>query len=246
MIKKALFAFLILCFLGPASVLAGEQVFQHIYAEKIYEPIPPAYHKIVSRLARWNHDAEAQLEKLEKSTHPKVLAWLRDIRRLDNKNGLELIKAVNRITNHAVTYEDDYHHYHKDYWAPPYETLTEGGDCEDIALLKAVAFHIHGWNVRERAHILIGMINFHGKETAHAVLSIDRGDGTHHVMRSIGDDVPTFDEMDEIMKPIYMMSSKNLILFDQGNTQRHAYNIFENGDLNFSTAAGENKARYND
>ena len=224
----------------PCLVLAEERLFQHRYTETIYAPIPPEFHKLTQRLARWNHDAEAELTKLEESTHPKVVSWLKAVKALDHHEGLALITAINSLTNEAVAYVDDYQHYHKDYWAPPYETLVEGGDCEDIALLKAVALHIHGWDVKERAHILIGMIDFKGKPTAHAVLEVDRGDGVHHVMRSINNSVPTFDEMDKIMQPIYMMSSKNLVVFKEDGAH-HAYNIFNADDLNFSTAAGAEK-----
>lgn len=228
----------IVCIVIANIAVSGEKPFQHLFAEVLYEPIPPKHHKLIERLERWDKVAEAELEKIKSSNHPKVAAWYNAIRALDSEDGVRLLNHVNRITNEAVAYVDDYHHYHKDFWAPPYETLVEGGDCEDIALLKAVALHIHGWNMVEKGHILIGMIDWKGKQTAHAVLHV-RDHEHDYVMRSINHDVPTFDEMGKIMKPIYMMSSKNLIVFKDSN-KHLAYNLFgEDGNLNFATAAGE-------
>jgi|GEM_PF-4639534 len=59
-------------------------------------------------------------------------------------------------------------------------------------------------------------------------------------MRSLNNDVLTFDEMDKIMKPIYMISSKNLVVFKDKDRQ-FSYNIFDGESLNFSTATGEEK-----
>jgi len=158
--KNHLFILIFMIYVTNASVLnAAEEAYQHVYGETIYAPIPPSQQKLVTRLARWNHDAQAELTKLEISKHPKVVSWLTKIKALDDVAGFALLKQVNRITNAAVVYVDDNKHYHKDYWAPPVETLIEGGDCEDIALLKAVALHIHGLDVKEKGHVLIGMID---------------------------------------------------------------------------------------
>lgn len=210
---------------SATTVLAQRHKHQHGFSEKLHEPIPPEYHKITNRLKNWNTIAESELEKLRTSTNPKVVAWREAIGRIDATDEVAFLREVNRISNHAVLYVDDYKHYHKDYWAPPFETLVEGGDCEDIALLKAVALHMRGWKVADRAHILIGMVRMHGRDVAHAVLQIASEDGNeNYVLRSLNDTVPTFDEIEGVFKPIYMVSSKNLIVFKEDG-KKFAYRM---------------------
>jgi hypothetical protein len=49
----------------------------------------------------------------------------------------------------------------------------------------------------------------------------------------------TFDNMDHVMKPLYLVSSKNLVVFKDGG-QRMSYLLTE-PELNIDTAAGGTK-----
>lgn len=222
---------------NAAPISAQDERFQHQYAEKSYAPIPSAFATITQRLKAWNLRAEEELQILQTATHPKVTAWRAKIMAIDTNDEKQLLEEINTITNAAVTYRDDYDHYNKDFWAPPFETLTEGGDCEDIALLKAVALHMHGWDMTDRGHVLVGMVDFHGKPTAHAVLEVKLKDNIHYVMRSLRNSVVTFDDMDHTMKPLYLVSSKNLVVFKDGN-KKMSY-LLTDAEQNTATAAGE-------
>lgn len=49
----------------------------------------------------------------------------------------DIMLAINRYVNDNVRLVDDGHNYKiSDYWAKPSETEKNGGDCEDLAILK--------------------------------------------------------------------------------------------------------------
>lgn len=138
------------------------------------------------------------------STHPHVVMWRESIQQVnlghDTLRGLE---RVNRITNKSVTYISDYaHHTLSDYWETPIQTILQGGDCEDIALLKAVALHHLGWP-RENMHLLMGYTRYRGKKLAHAVLLVDYA-GEHYVLDNLVDTLVPFSK--SILQPMYMLN----------------------------------------
>ncbi len=145
------------------------------------------------------------------STHPHVVMWRASIQQVnlghDTLHGLE---RVNRITNKSVKYISDYaHHELSDYWETPIETIVEGGDCEDIALLKAVALHHLGWP-RENMHLLLGYTRYRGKKVAHAVLLVDHGGG-HYVLDNLVDTLVPFSK--SIIQPMYMLNMDNTQMY---------------------------------
>lgn len=91
------------------------------------------------------------------SPHPRLAAWrdaLADIPL--HPRTLDALESINDITNQSVEYKSDYvRHRVSDYWETPVETLIGGGDCEDIALLKAVALYHKGW-ARDKMFLLLG------------------------------------------------------------------------------------------
>lgn len=220
----------------------ASDVFENTYSEKIYRPIPETFVKIKSRVETWKKESLAEIQKMHTTTHPKVVAWRKAILGIRPRDDYDLMRQINRITNNAVTYVEDYDHYNKDYWAPPYITLTEGGDCEDLALLKVAALYMHNWPVQQKSNILVGHIQSNGRQIAHAVLEVDIG-GERYVLRNFTNSVIRFNDLRPLMEPLYMMNTEQLVLFNRG--QHLAYRL---GDEEHAPAAGQRskKPYYNE
>lgn len=163
----------------------------------------------------WLDRTTHQTITTETSMHPHVIVWRQSIHAVDlRKNPLEGLARVNRITNKSVTYVSDYvHHTLADYWETPMETILEGGDCEDIALLKAVALHHLGWP-RENMHLLLGYTRYRGKKIAHAVLMVDHGGG-HYVLDNMVDTLVPFSKA--MLQPMYMLNMDSTEMFYPSN-----------------------------
>ena len=72
----------------------------------------------------------------------------------------------------------------RDVWAGAATTLVEGGDCEDLALLKAASLEHLGWNGDGLA-VVVGVSTAGGERRAHAVLLATLGDGTQLVLDTL-------------------------------------------------------------
>lgn len=159
------------------------------------EPLPEyaetrVHNKLIEqRLADWVKRTQQHTQNLRASEHPKLVRWRKQLTVISLVDELEGLRHLNRLINSDVNYIDDYTHYHlKDYWADPATTLEEGGDCEDIALLKAATLRYLGWPV-DRMHLLVGFLTERGRAESHAVLLVETNDNRQHILRSIGDDV---------------------------------------------------------
>ena len=145
--------------------------------------------KIEARFAKWQHNVALHAQLMEQSSDPKIIHWREQLDAIDLSNELSELKQLNRFINSDIRYLDDYHHFHKkDYWADPVVAITEGGDCEDIALTKAAALKRLGWP-ESRMHLLIGYLMERGKKESHAVLLVETTSGKQYILRSINDGV---------------------------------------------------------
>jgi len=232
----AFFVLITLCLLATGYAVA--QNYQSKFREKTYETVPEELAPIKRRMANWTNAASAQESKLMSSTNPKVVAWRDAINAVSTDDELAMLKQINAISNKAVTYLDDFKQYNKDYWAPPYATLTKGGDCEDIALVKAAALKMKGWDIDERVLVMVGMIDYQGKNIAHAVLQVNTSDGGHYIMRSLNNDVLTFDEMNNIMTPLYLVDAKQIVLFSPARRLSNLAPAAGGGVASLAPAAG--------
>lgn len=171
-------------------ILAGEGLNNPLSANNrvFYDEIRVHGSKIDARLSKWKHNVERHSQILENSNHPNILKWREQVTALDFSDELKVLTLLNSYINSDIRYVDDYHHFHKeDYWADPVVALTEGGDCEDIALTKTATLHRLGWP-ENRRHLLIGYLMERGKES-HAVLLVETADGEQYIMRSITNEV---------------------------------------------------------
>ena len=167
----------------------------------LYEQIRLHNAKIEARLVDWSARSLLHADHIAISMHPTIVRWREQMVGLDFNDEISGLKRLNKMINSDIIYVDDYHHFHKtDYWADPETTLTEGGDCEDIALVKAATLHRFDWPT-DRMHLLVGILTERGKKESHAVLMVETSDGEQLVLRSITDQVVHLSEFSFI--PIY-------------------------------------------
>lgn len=145
------------------------------------------------------------------SKHPRVAAWREALADVTLRpRPLDALESINNITNQSVTYKSDYvRHQVSDYWETPVETLIGGGDCEDIALLKAVALYHKGW-ARDKMFLLLGYTRYRGKRIAHAVLLVEHKDKFYVLDNMVNKVIPFSKTM---LHPLAMMNEKRTELF---------------------------------
>lgn len=182
---------------------------------ELYEEIRLHNAKIEARLADWSERTRLHAESMATSSDPKIRRWREQLTEIDFSDELSGLSKLNRFINDDVTYVDDYHHFHKtDYWADPETAITEGGDCEDIALVKAATLKRIGWPA-ERMHLLVGFLVERGKKESHAVLLVETSDGDQLILRSITDAVVHPSEFDFI--PVYAVDQYGTLIVKSTN-----------------------------
>ncbi len=180
------------------------------YTEK-YDEIRLHNAKIESRLQGWMTRAKEHAHNLEHSTHYRIAQWRAQLDSVEFSHELPALQALNSLVNADIVYTDDYTHFHKkDYWADPETTLEEGGDCEDIALVKAASLHRLGWPV-DRMQLLVGLLIERGRPESHAVLLVENSAGEEYILRSISNEVVTPDSF--AFLPVYAVDGKGTIVF---------------------------------
>ena len=182
------------------------------YADTVhnYEELQIHNPKIEARIQDWMHRAKAHALDLDSSTHYQISNWRSQMKNISFENELEGLHMLNTLINGDVEYRDDYSHFHlKDYWADPETTLDEGGDCEDIALLKAASLYRLKWPSK-RMHLLLGYLMERGKHESHAVLLVETSDGSQFILRSITDQVIPPDKYNFI--PIYAVDGEGAFI----------------------------------
>jgi hypothetical protein len=82
----------------------------------------------------------------------------------------EIIRLVNSGANRLIRYASDQRAFRReDYWASPFESLKNRGDCEDFAILKYVSLRELGFS-EDRLRIVV--LNDTLRGLGHAVLSV--------------------------------------------------------------------------
>ena len=161
--------FLVVTLLYQTSEVAASKARHHHVFLSMKASLP----KVEKRLADWQRIATLEHKKLKFSKHPKISKWRKQLDAVSSKRGLLLLKQVNILINGDVKYISDYKHWGKDFWEGPVETLEEGGDCEDYALLKATTLSFLGWSPN-RMHLVAGVLD---NGEAHMMLAVETKDG---------------------------------------------------------------------
>jgi len=129
-------------------------------------------HHWESMMAEGEESIHVEEPILRTSDHKKIVRWRKQLDTLKNKPPLEQLKWVNYFVNEDVKYIHDYEHWKKrDKWGFPLETLEEGGDCEDFAMLKIVSLHYLGWS-DENLMVLVGYSLMTSTAHSHAILLV--------------------------------------------------------------------------
>jgi predicted transglutaminase-like cysteine proteinase len=137
-------------------------------------------------LARVGNLREASLlteAVLEKGDIKEVRAY-RDFLRKTARRGskADQLKAVNDYVANTVRLVADSNLYKgSDVWAPPINTLVLGGDCEDIALLKAWGLRYMGFPAKD-VFLVVGVTSNVNPPEGHAVLLARLPDGEFFVL----------------------------------------------------------------
>ena len=210
-------------FIAVATLLLAVPVLSSV--PELYEEIRLHNAKIEARLADWSKRARLHADSMATSSNPRIARWREQLVSLDFNDEAAALKQLNRLINEDVTYVDDYHHYHKaDYWAAPETTITEGGDCEDIALLKAATLKRFDWP-DERMHLLVGFLIERGKKESHAVLLVETANGDQLILRSITDEVVHPSEFGFI--PVYAVDHYGTLIVKSSNPSHllHTKNV---------------------
>lgn len=182
---------------------------------ELYEEVRVHNAKIEARLSEWSKRARLHADQMTISENPKLVKWREQLALLDFGDEVTALKELNLFINDDIIYLDDYHHFHKsDYWADPETAIVEGGDCEDIALVKAATLHRFGWP-GERMHLLVGFLLERGKKESHAVLLVETADGDELIMRSITDAVVHPSQFDFI--PVYAVDQFGTLVVKNRN-----------------------------
>jgi predicted transglutaminase-like cysteine proteinase len=139
------------------------------------------------QVALANCDGDRQL--LSEAGDRCVAEWRDSLKPLAGRPALEQAREVNRIVNQSVRYvSDESRPGGADHWSSPLETLRNGGDCEDLALLKRESLRLLGWP-EDRLALLVG----HSAEAVppafHAALLVTLENGAQMVLDSAEPDV---------------------------------------------------------
>ena len=184
---------------------------------ELYEEIRVHNAKIEARLADWSKRTRLYADHMTISENPKLVKWREQLALLDFGNEVAALKELNVFINQDIIYLDDYHHFHKsDYWADPETALIEGGDCEDIALVKASVLKRFDWP-HDRMHLLVGILTESGRNESHAVLLVETSTGEQLILRSITNDVVYPPDFEFI--PIYAVDHSGTLLVKSHNPQ---------------------------
>lgn len=200
--KKLTWLCVIFCFLGVSLLYADTGLnYQEMYIHNA---------SVEERLQEWVDRTIDHSLDLETSDHAHIREWRRQMDSLDLTKETASLQRLNALINGDVQYVDDYTHFHrKDFWADPFTVLEEGGDCEDIALLKAASLHRLRWPP-ERMHLLVGFLTERGKAESHAVLLVEKATGEQVILRSITNQVVSPDKF--AFTPIYAVDGHGTII----------------------------------
>lgn len=122
---------------------------------------------------------------------------------------LEQIDAVNRFVNQIAYIEDPENYGASDYWAAPLEFFQYGGDCEDFAIAKYVAFRRLGFTDEQ---VRIWVVRDSRRGVDHAVLTI-AVNGRTYLLDSLNDVVRDATDVSRYA-PIYSINASAWWLHD--------------------------------
>ncbi|HIP77688.1 MAG TPA: hypothetical protein EYH07_04400 [Kiloniellaceae bacterium] len=166
----------------PASGAAGNPFRPGTAHHHAFFAMRQAIPRVEARLRRWVDLAQREAQTLATSDHPALVRWRRDLASLPEERSEALVQKVNLLVNRDVRYRSDWNHGHvRDKWYGPVESLEEGGDCEDYALLKGLLLHSRGWP-DTALHLVAGVL---ASGEGHMMLGVDYADGRQMLLDNL-------------------------------------------------------------
>ena len=143
-------------------------------------PPPP---DVAAKLKNLTARVDARQPLMETSNERPIRKYREFLDQLAAKNlsQMDQLKAVNTYVNANVARRKD---GPEDVWAEAYTTLKEGGDCEDVALVKR-------WGLkrlkfaRENLFLVMGMTLLTRPPEGHALLAVRLADNVFQVMYNL-------------------------------------------------------------
>ena len=177
----------------------------------------PSENALKNKLGNWKARITEEANRIYKSENAKIKKWNANAKKWHDfasnknieKNYLKIIKETNIFINQFVQYRDDYSLYGKDHWATVAETVDRGGDCEDMALLKAVALRNQGFSLEKMA-LVVGYVQYRGRRVAHAVLLAKVGN-ERYVLDNLGNEIVAAREYP--IQPLYALNWSRTVIF---------------------------------
>ena len=166
---------------------------------------------------------------LNRSKIPEVKAY-RDFldatkRKRQGPDG-ELDAVQTWVNGHVRTMSDYELYMRDDVWAPPLNTLTLGGDCEDIALVKRWGLVRLGFRPEDLA-LVVGLSTLQRPPQPHAVLGVRLAKGAYRLLDSLESRVLDGGDTSHF-QPAYAVNEYGFWKVDQpgrddGDYVRHAF-----------------------
>lgn len=182
-------------------------------------------------LARTDSLKQASLltEPLFQKSDIKQVKAYRDFLRKAARQGskIDQLKAVNDyVSNNVWRVADSNLYQGSDVWAPPINTLVLGGDCEDMAVLKAFGLRYMGFRT-EDLFLVVGVSSNVNPPEGHAILVVRVPSGEFFVLDNTDPRVLPVNEVTSF-QPAYAVNWQGYWTIDDpthdyGDTWRQAF-----------------------
>ena len=135
---------------------------------------------------------------------PGLRRWRDLIQLLRDAGRYDLLDGINRGINDLVVYRNDnWVPGKKDRWASPLESIANGGDCEDIAILKYVSLLELGFSEQQ---LRLVIVKERKRNEGHALLAV-KLKKTWIILDSLSDTIQSDEAVTGYM-PLYSISGK--------------------------------------
>lgn len=122
-----------------------------------------------TKLERWHDILNNHLSDTHNSRAPNIETWYEFMNMVSHEPKLRQLMRVNAWFEQFPHKQDNWVYKKDDYWASPVEFLTQGGDCEDYAIIKYMTLRQLGWSAED---MKIAMVYDVYSGTDHAFLTV--------------------------------------------------------------------------
>ena len=188
--------------LGPTGEGTSKTLFFSALSFKSNPPRPDsAYGRVRAKIAA-ERPIYANCDKNIAACPIELRAWRVLLQNLKDKDVQDQIAELNTRINIMVRYQSDKRLYGRvDYWASPRETLSKGGDCEDIALLKYESLRALGFG---KDVLRLVILKNTKEKNVHAVVTVELN-GVTYALDSL-QDVPVEARNLTHYQPVFSLS----------------------------------------